>query len=463
MKQQSEATCIFIVEDDPMYQHMIKYFAEMDPNHVVHTFTTGKSCIEHLHLNPHIISLDYTLPDIKGIEVLNAVKKYNEKIEVIVLSGQQDIGTAVELIREGAYDYITKDKSTKDRFFTTINNIKKKMEMEQTIDDLKDQLAGRHELETTLIGNSPPIQQILGLIRKAVRNNITVSISGETGTGKEVVAKTIHYNSARKRKPFVAVNMSAIPKELVESELFGYEKGAFTGAQNRKKGRVELSNGGTLFLDEIGEMDLNMQAKILRVLQEREFVRVGGEKPVKFDSRIIIATHRDLKEEVNKGRFREDLYYRLLGLNVHLPPLRQRGSDIILLAKYFLKMFCKENKMPAFRLSEEAVEKMMKYQYPGNVRELKAVIELAAVISEGQVIGEDNVHFNSPRREYNFITEEMTLETYKRRIIFHYLEKYGQDINLVAKKLDIGVSTIYRILKEEKSKSSVEGVGFLND
>ncbi|MEL6945534.1 MAG: response regulator, partial [Bacteroidota bacterium] len=216
MKHQSEATCIFIVEDDPMYQHMIKYFAEMDPNHVVHTFSTGKSCIEHLHLNPDIISLDYTLPDMKGIEVLNAINKYNNKIEVIVLSGQQDIGTAVELIREGAYDYITKDKNTKDRFFTTINNIKKKMEMEQTIDNLKDQLADRHEIETTLIGNSPPIQQVLALIRKAVRNNITVSISGETGTGKEVVAKAVHYNSARRKKPFVAVNMSAIPKELVE-------------------------------------------------------------------------------------------------------------------------------------------------------------------------------------------------------------------------------------------------------
>ncbi|MEL6717503.1 MAG: sigma-54 dependent transcriptional regulator, partial [Bacteroidota bacterium] len=394
MKHQSEATCIFIVEDDPMYQHMIKYFAEMDPNHVVHTFSTGKSCIEHLHLNPDIISLDYTLPDMKGIEVLNAINKYNNKIEVIVLSGQQDIGTAVELIREGAYDYITKDKNTKDRFFTTINNIKKKMEMEQTIDNLKDQLADRHEIETTLIGNSPPIQQVLALIRKAVRNNITVSISGETGTGKEVVAKAVHYNSARRKKPFVAVNMSAIPKELVESELFGYEKGAFTGANNRKKGQIELSNGGTLFLDEIGEMDLNMQAKILRVLQEREFVRVGGEKPVKFDSRIIIATHKDLKEEVNKGRFREDLYYRLLGLNIHLPPLRQRGSDIILLGKYFLNTFCKENKMTPLRLAESAIEKMMKYQYPGNVRELKAVIELAAVISEGDVIDKESIHFN---------------------------------------------------------------------
>lgn len=447
-----DTTCIFVVEDDPMYQHMIKYIAEMNPEHDVHTFSTGKDCLESLHLKPDIISLDYTLPDMKGNEVLRAIKKHNKNTEVVILSGQQDIGTAVGLLKEGASDYIIKNKETKDRFFMTINNIKQKLMMSKKIDDLQEQLASKHDLDTNFIGSSNAAKQVLQLIRKAIRSNITVSISGETGTGKEVVAKTIHYNSDRKKKPFVAVNMSAIPKELVESELFGYEKGAFTGAQGRKRGQVELSDGGTLFLDEIGEMDLNMQAKVLRVLQEREFVRVGGEKPVKFDSRIIIATHKDLKEEVSKGNFREDLFYRLLGLNILLPPLRKRGNDIILLAKHFLDAFCKENKMGTLKLSESATIKLMKYHYPGNIRELKAVIELAAVIAEGKLIEAEDIHFNSPRKEYSFIGEEMTLESYKRRIIFHYMEKYDEDIPTVAKKLDIGVSTIYRILKEEKMK-----------
>lgn len=424
----------------------------MNPDHEVHTFSTGRACLESLHLKPNIISLDYTLPDAKGNEVLQAIKKYNKDIEVIILSGQKDIATAVDLLKEGASDYILKNKETKDRFFMTVNNIKQKLMLSKKIDDLQDQLASKHNLDTNFIGNSEAAKQVLKLIRKAIRSNITISISGETGTGKEVVAKAIHYNSERKKKPFIAVNMSAIPKELLESELFGYEKGAFTGAQGRKKGQVELSDGGTLFLDEIGEMDLNMQAKVLRVLQEREFVRVGGEKPIKFDSRIIIATNKDLKEEVNKGNFREDLFYRLLGLNILLPPLRKRENDIILLAKYFLDAFCKENKMDALKLSESASLKLMKYHYPGNIRELKAIIELAAVISEGKFIEADDVHFNSPKKEYSFIGEEMTLEAYKRKIIFYYLEKYENDIPTVAQKLDIGVSTIYRIIKEEKGK-----------
>jgi len=228
--------------------------------------------------------------------------------------------------------------------------------------------------EKNIIGTSKPMQKIAQLLEKAVSTNITVSVSGETGTGKEVIAKSIHFNSPRNKEAFVAVNMSAIPKELLESELFGYEKGAFTGANTRKKGQFELAHKGTLFLDEIGEMDINMQAKVLRVLQEREVTRVGGEKPIKIDIRIIVATHRDLTEEVSNGNFREDLYYRLLGLPIHLPPLRDRGNDILLLAKYFLDAFTKQNGMEVVELSKKAKARLLAYSFPGNVRELKAII-----------------------------------------------------------------------------------------
>lgn len=450
MKTTTDNTRIFVVEDDPMYQRMVKYIAEMNPDHEVHVFKTGKECLNNLHLDPDIISLDYTLPDMTGSEVLKQIIRRNERTAVLVLSGQKDISTAVELVQNGAYDYIEKESNTRDRLLNAIERAKQNLAMKQEIATLREQLSERYNFKNTIIGNSKPMQRIFQLIEKSINTNITVSISGDTGTGKEVVAKTVHYNSKQQKGPFIAVNMSAIPRELLESELFGHEKGAFTGAATRKKGRFELAHKGTLFLDEIAEMDLGMQAKVLRALQEREFVRVGGEKSVKFDTRIIIATHKDLKEEVNKGSFREDLYYRLLGLNIHLPPLYQRGNDVILLAQHFLKIFSKENGMGKIELSREGKAKLLTYSYPGNVRELKAVVDLAAVMSNGNVIEMDDIQFQSPKQEATFITEEMTLEGYKRKIIHHFLKKYDNNVILVANKLDVGKSTIYRMLKEEK-------------
>ncbi|MEM9992339.1 MAG: sigma-54 dependent transcriptional regulator, partial [Bacteroidota bacterium] len=386
MKTASNNTRIFVVEDDQMYQRMVKYIAEMNPDHEVHVFKTGEECINHLHLRPDIISLDYTLPDMTGAEVLKKILRVNERTAVLVLSGQKDISTAVELVQLGAYDYIEKESNTRDRLINAIERAKKNLAMTREIENLREQLNERHHFKNFIIGTSKPMQRILNLMEKAVNSNITVSISGETGTGKEVVAKAIHHNSKQHSGPFIAVNMSAIPKTLLESELFGYEKGAFTGAATRKKGQFELAHRGTLFLDEIAEMDLNMQAKVLRALQEREFVRVGGEKSVKFDTRIIIATHKDLREEVNQGNFREDLYYRLLGLNIHLPPLYERGNDVVLLAEHFMKQYAKENSIKKIELSREAKAKLLTYSYPGNVRELKAIIDLAAVMSNGQLI-----------------------------------------------------------------------------
>lgn len=444
-------TRIFVVEDDPMYQRMVKYIMEMNPDHEVHVFDSGKECIRQLHLQPDIISLDYTLPDMSGEEVLQEIKKYNEDILVLILSGQQDIRTAVQLLREGAYDYITKDEETKERLLHALNLLKKRLLLQKEVAHLKSQLNTKYEFSNSIIGNSKPMQRVFQLLEKAVKTNITISVTGETGTGKEVIANAIHYNSARKKGPLIAVNMSAIPKELLESELFGYEKGAFTGANTRKKGQFELANKGTLFLDEIAEMDLNIQAKLLRAIQEREVMRVGGEQATKFDARIITATHKDLAEEVRQGNFREDLYYRLLGLNIELPPLRDRDNDIILLAQHFLLDFAKQNQMGKMAFSKSAKSKLLGYSFPGNVRELKAIIDLAAVMATGEYIEADDIQFNSIRKEAGFLTQELTMEEYKKRIIHFFLDKHQKDVLLVAKKLDIGKSTIYRMLKEEEA------------
>ena len=287
------------------------------------------------------------------------------------------------------------------------------------------------------------------MIEKATRTNISVILTGETGTGKELVAKAIHYNSSRASKPFVAVNMAAIPKELTESELFGHEKGSFTGANYQRIGKFEEANGGTLFLDEIAEMDISVQAKLLRALQEKEIVRVGSNKPVKTDCRIIASTHQNLQEAVLKGAFRQDLYYRLYGFPIDLPPLRARGNDIIILAKHFINDFCRENNIPPKSLSNAAVEKLLSYSYPGNIRELKSAIELAITISDNDEISGDNIFSG-----HNFLLEEniekeMTLREYNIRIVKKYLEKYNNNPKLVADKLDIGIATVYRMLKEK--------------
>jgi transcriptional regulator with PAS, ATPase and Fis domain len=294
------------------------------------------------------------------------------------------------------------------------------------------------------------MQRVFSLLEKTTRTNITVVVTGETGTGKELVAKAVHYNSERSKKPFIAINVAAIPRELIESELFGYEKGAFTGADRTKPGKFEEADRGTLFLDEIGEMDLNMQAKLLRVLQEREVCRLGSNKNIPVDVRIVAATHRNLLKEVKEGRFREDLYYRLLGISIEMPPLRERGSDILLLARYFTDNFCAENQLRKKEFSAAASEKLMSYAYPGNVRELRATVEIAAVMSEGKTIDTNDIMLSNAAEIDDLLKTEMSLEEYNNRIIRWYLDKYNNNVLKVAEKLDVGKSTIYRMLKEGK-------------
>lgn len=445
---EKDSVKIFVVEDDQAYSKFIKYVVGLNPDFDVEFFTTGKECINNLHKNPSVITLDYSLPDMPGEQVLEQIKKHDSNINVIIVSAQEKIGTAVELLKSGAYDYITKDQDTKERLLNSINNARNKSSLIREIDHLKKEISEKYEFEKSIVGNSPALKKVFALLEKAVKSTISVSITGETGTGKELIAKSIHYNSKRKKEPFVAVNIAAIPADLIESELFGHEKGAFTGAIGRRIGKFEEAEGGTIFLDEIGEMDPNLQAKLLRVLQEREVTRIGSNQIIKLDVRIITATHRDLSIEVKEGRFREDLYYRLLGLPVHLPPLRERGNDIILIAKYFLDLFSKENQQPKFRIHENAQKKLMEYPFPGNIRELKSIIDLAAVMADGNEIQEQDITYNNVMRTESFLYHEMTMQAYMYRIIRHFLNRYDGNVLEVAKRLDIGKSSLYRYLKE---------------
>ena len=445
-----DAFKIFIVEDDLIYAKILAYHLSLNPEYETEIFKDGASLLKNLYKNPSIISLDYNLPDMSGMEILKRIREFNADIPVIIVSGQQDVLTAVDLLKMGAYDYIIKDQDTKERLWNLARNIREHINLKQKISLLQEEIGKKYEFNKIIKGESPALQQVFKLMEKATMSNITVSIKGDTGTGKELVAKSIHFNSPRKNEPFVAVNVTAIPRELIEAELFGHEKGAFTGAVGRRIGKFEEANNGTIFLDEIGDMDLNMQAKLLRVIQEEEITRIGSNQAVKLNFRLIVATHRNLSEEVKKGTFREDLYYRLLGLPIELPALRNRANDVILLALSFIESFCKVNHMGKKTLSNKALEKLRAYSYPGNVRELKAVIELACVMSDSQIINPDDISFTSGNTVNELLKDEMTLDDYNRIIIRHYLDRYNNKVRQVATKLGIGKTTIYRLLKDEQ-------------
>ncbi len=448
VKKSKNELRIHIVDDDKLYNSFLSHLLSLNPDNIVESYLTGANLLKNLYKNPEIIILDYHLPDFNGSSLLQKISENNPEIAVVVVSGQEDISTAIKLLKEGAADYIVKNDDTKERLWMSISHLRDKISMREEIVELKNELKSQYDFSETIIGTHESMKSLYSLIDKACRSSISVSILGETGTGKEVAAKTIHYNSARKKAKFIAVNVASIPNELIESELFGHEKGSFTGAVARRIGRFEEANNGTLFLDEIAEMELTMQAKLLRVLQERELTRVGGNEVVKFDARIIIATHRDLAEEVKKGNFREDLYYRLLGLSIQLPPLRERGSDIVLLAKHFIKMNCAANNLSLFKITAEAQNKLMDYHFPGNIRELKSMIDLACVMSNNDTIDAENIKFGKSASSSDFLLKEMTLDEYNKKLIATYLEKYNNNVLLVAKKLNIGKSTIYRMLKD---------------
>ena len=442
---------IFVVEDDDWYNRLLVHNLSLIPDYEIESFTSGKECLKNLSKEPDVITLDYRLPDMKGLEVLKEIKSINEDIQVVLISEQDDIEVVVELLKHGAYDYIVKSSDVKERLLNTVNNIRKGSRLKKEIVSLRQEVKKKYSYQNTIIGNSPAAEKIFSLIEKATRTNISVTITGETGTGKELVAKAIHYNSKRAKKPFIPVNVAAIPKDLIESELFGHEKGSFTGAAFRRIGKFEEANGGTLFLDEMAEMDISLQAKLLRALQEKEIIRVGSNEPVKTDCRIIIATNKNLIEEVNEGNFRQDLYYRLFGLPIELSPLRERGNDVVILARHFINIFCDENQIPERTLSSTASKKLLSYSFPGNIRELKSIIELAVTLSDSTEITEDNLVFGGQNMMDSLLNVEQTMRDYNIEIVNRFLAKYNNNIKLVAEKLDIGVATIYRMLKEENN------------
>jgi two-component system, NtrC family, response regulator AtoC len=444
---EEKAFKIFVVEDDEWYNRLLVHNLSLIPDYEIHPFQTGKDCLNNLQQEPEVVTLDYRLPDMKGLDVLRQIKEINEDIQVILISEQDDIEVVVELLKHGAYDYIVKSHDIKERLLNTVNNIRKGSRLKREIVNLRKEVKKKYSYENTIVGNSIATGKIYDLIEKATRTNINVSITGETGTGKELVAKAIHYNSGRAKESFVAVNVAALPKDLIESELFGHEKGAFTGAGSRRIGKFEEAGNGTLLLDEIAEMDIQLQAKLLRAIQEKEIIRIGSNTPVKTNCRIISATNKNLSEEVKKGNFRQDLYYRLYGFPIELPPLRERGNDVIMLAKHFIKLFCDENNLPVKTLSATASNRLLSYSFPGNIRELRSIIELAVTLADDIEIKAENVVLGS---NFDMLAEETTLREYNLRIVCKFLEKYDNNIKLVAEKLDIGVATVYRMLKESK-------------
>lgn len=438
---------IYIVEDDPWYGELLVYHLSLNPDYTVTRFSTGQELLRQLPLQPDLIILDFSLPDTTGDLLFQKIREVNPSVPVIIISSQEVISVAVNLLKMGVADYLAKDDNTKDLLWNGIIRIRENQSLKREVEQLREELGQKFSFSKTIIGQHDSLKKVFAMMEKAMKVTINVSITGETGTGKEVVAKAIRYNSDRRKKNFVAVNMAAIPKELIESELFGHEKGAFTGALTRRAGKFEEANGGTIFLDEIAELELSLQTKLLRVLQEREVVRVGGSEKVKLDVRIIVATHKNLADEVKKGNFREDLYFRIMGLPINLPPLRERGNDVLILAKYFADAFAKENRLGSIQFAKEAKEKLLRYAFPGNVRELKAVIDLAVVMCEDNEISADDITFSAIRADEISILEHKTLRQHTCDIINYYLKRNDGDVIATAQMLDIGKSTIYKMIQ----------------
>lgn len=385
---------VFIIEDDIIFGKVVQRALEnSSDSYDVRVFKSGRDFIDNLHENPDIVSIDYNLPDMNGLEILKAIKKYNDEISTIILSGQEKVEVVVEAYSNGANNYIIKNDNALVELSNVVKNLSSNVNLRKEVEVLREQIIDRNKYNK-VVGESQGILRVLRLIQKVERSNILVLVTGESGTGKEVIANTIHYSSPRARKPFVPVNVAAIPADLIESELFGHEKGAFTGATGRRIGKFEEANGGTIFLDEIGEMELNLQTKLLRVLQEGKITRLGSNKEIKLDVRVLAATNKNLGTRVKEGLFREDLYYRLQGFLIHLPPLRERGNDIVILARHFLQHFCSQNRIQLKTFDRGALESMLKHEWPGNVRELKALVERAALISDTNEITEDDLIYS---------------------------------------------------------------------
>jgi two-component system NtrC family response regulator len=375
---------ILIVDDEDAQRSILKGYLEKK-GYKIFSASSGIEGINAVQNNLiDIVLSDFKMPDKTGLEVLEAVKKINPEISFVILTAYGTIENAVKAMRLGAFDYISKPVDL-DELDLMIERIIEHKNLKSEIQILKNQLKEKFKIDS-FISHSPKMEDILSLAVRAADSKATILITGESGTGKEVLAKSIHYVSPRKEKPFVAVNIPALPETLLESELFGHEKGAFTGADKAKKGRFEFADGGTIFLDEIGDIPINLQVKLLRVLQEHQIERVGSSENIDIDVRIIAATHQNLEQKIKEGTFREDLFYRLNIVSLNIPPLRERREDILPLIDHFIEKYAKENNRNKLSLSKEAIDSLVKYNFPGNVRELENIIERAVVLSRNEAI-----------------------------------------------------------------------------
>lgn len=450
-------THVLVVEDDELNRNNLKEMLE-SWGYVVTACADGKEAMD-VYFKDYfdVVVTDLRMPHMDGLELLKVIKDTSSDQIVIVVTGYGSIQTAVDAMKMGAFDFITKPLK-EDLVKITLSRAVSYAQLKEENILLRDSLREKFDFGK-LIGYSEPMKRVFEKIQKVALTDSTVLVQGESGTGKELVARAIHYNSDRKNKPLVTVNCAAIPQDLLESELFGHEKGAFTGAIRSRPGRFEIADGGTIFLDEIGDMNPALQVKILRVLQEKQFERIGGIKTINVDVRIIAATNQDLAELVRQKRFREDLYYRINVIPIHLPPLRERGTDIAILANHFLKKFNQQKKKNVKQIEPRAMEALMSYPWPGNVRELENLIEMLVVMKEtGNITLED-----LPEKFHTSITERPTkkdfsipddgidlnkmVQEYEKALILEALEKCKGVKNKAAKLLNIKRTTLVEKIK----------------
>ena len=387
---------VLVVDDDSDIRTLLKDLLS-EEGYAVRTAKTGAEAIEQIGKDlPDLAMMDIKLPDQDGIGVLRQLKREHSDLEVIVMTAFGGSSSAIKAMEHGAYDYVTKPFEIDD-LLATLKRVFEHADMSSEVSALRLELGKREAERERIVGSSRPMLEVFKLIGKVAPSDATVLITGESGTGKELIAEALHRASKRNPHPLVKVSCAALPETLLETELFGHEKGSFTGAMTMRKGRFETANKGTIFLDEIGEMTPGTQTKLLRILQEREFERIGSNTPIKIDIRVITATNRNLADEVTSGKFREDLYYRLNVIHIHMPPLRDRKDDIPLLVEHFLVKFRHSAGAIPTAISEEALQRLVDYDWPGNVRELENAIERAVVLSRGNPITLEHLPFGNTR------------------------------------------------------------------
>lgn len=441
---------ILVVDDEEGIRETISGILEDEGYNVI----TASNGIEALNIineyNPDLVILDILLPEINGIEVLKEIKSFKPTIPVIMISGHGTAEDVVKSIKIGAEDYLEKPL-TLNRILVTVQNALEKRALQLENISLKQNLWKKKPL----IGESIKIKQLKEQIETVSKTNSRVLILGESGSGKELVAHLIHEKSQRRDKPFIELNCAAIPHELIESELFGHEKGSFTGAFEKKKGKFELANEGTLFLDEIGDMSLATQSKVLRVIETQEFQRVGGSKNIKVDVRIISATNKDLLEEVKKGTFREDLYFRLNVIPLKVPPLREHKEDIPLLVNHFLEYFAQEYGQKIKKITPEALKKLESYNWPGNVRELKNIIERLVIMTKSDTITEKDINIIEITHNdyFSYKTLKEAKDSFERDFILKKLQENNWNVSKTAELLEVERSNLHRKIKAYNIKT----------